>query len=249
MGYEHLKGKALQEAKNEWIVANREIVRVGLNEIRNYTQGQLRDAVVNMMVSGEKVPTPEQLEMCALRDPKLNEKENQWIFDVYVDVFLFKIIGKVWDGNVRHYKTIGSAKVGSGKDAKPSISSGTEAFCVAVYKNYMKRWTYMAECRRRNVKYDRQNDEAKTDFVSTNQGQARWGGWTEAGRSYFMDLRNKIDKARAAKHVQKMEQDCLNRLRIAHKIVSADGKEAKKSSKKRKAHVMEEEVIDEGDEL
>ena len=71
--------------------------------------------------------------------------------------------------------------------------------------------------------------------------------WNERGRKYFQDMRKKVDEARAQENAQKLEQECLDRLRIKHKIV-VDGQEVKKG-KKRKAVELEEEVIDDGDEL
>ena len=248
-GYEHLTGKALREAKAQWVVDNKEHVRTAFIELRNYAQSQLRDVILKRLHDGEKIPTPEEVVMCALRDPKMAEDGNHWIFDLYWDDLLFRVAGKeYWDDNIRHYQLISTAKKGPGKDAKHRISSGTEAFLVTLYKNFYNRWRYMGECKGNNTVLDRKHKDYQVEFVDSNKGQARWGGWNEKGRAYFQEIREKIDEARAQENAQKLEQECLDRLRIKHEIV-VDGKEQKKKGKKRKATALEEEVIDDGDEL
>ena len=247
-GYEHLKGKALESAKAHWVVNNKELVRVSLTDIRNYVQGQIRDFIVPLMVDGKPVPTPEQVFKCATRDPEMSKEENHWIMEMYWDSLLFKVVGKeYWDPNKRHYSLISTAKRSDGVNL--CIHEGTEAILVAIYTNCWERWQYMAECKRKNVKYDRQNSKADTKFIDSNKGQARWGGWNDAGRAYFLETRIKVEEARAQENAQKLEQECLDRLRVIHKIVVSDGEQPKKKSKKRKAAALEEEVIDAGDEL
>ena len=246
-GYDHLTGKALDEARAEWVVTNQDHVRTGLTDIRNYAQGQVRDLIVQHLKDGKQVPTPEQIKMCALRDPKMAEEKNQWIFEMYWDELLFKVVGKeYWDSNIRHYQLISSAKRGPEEDAKPCISSGTEAFLVTIYQNAYARWVYIGECKRDKKELDRKHARYQVDFIDCNKGQARWGGWNDEGRKYFQDMRKQIDEALSHENARKLEEECLARLRVKHKIV-IDGKEAKK--KKRKAAVLDEEVIDDGDEL
>ena len=234
------------------------MVREGLNETRNYAQSQLRDLIVNRIVQGLQVPTPEQVEMCATRDPSLHtDPSNHWIFMFYWDDLLFKVVGKdYWNPHQRWHNIIQEAVLPKERGLskghqKPCISDGTEAFLVTLYKNCYEKWVWMGEEKKAGNDHNRKDPKAKTPFISTKSGQARWGGWNEEGRDYFVKVRNEITEQqhKNKKQVVEMEKACLFRLRKLHKLIGEDGKLIEKQPKKRKAAVLEEEVIDDDDEL
>ena len=74
----------------EWIGQNKDYVRQGMNEARNYAQSQLRGCIVERLNDDLPCPTPDQILMCATRDDEfLADPTNHWIMDFYVDVLIF----------------------------------------------------------------------------------------------------------------------------------------------------------------
>ena len=106
--HEGLTGDELKTARTNWVTRNLELIRVALNDIRNYAQSQLRSVITERIIHGKWVPTPEEINKCAVRDKDfLGNEENHKIFDFYWDTLLFKVVGKEhWDGWIRHYTTI-----------------------------------------------------------------------------------------------------------------------------------------------
>ena len=111
--FEGLKGDDLANAKARWVTQNLERVRIAINDIRNYSQSQLKTCICERLIAGEWVPTPEDVMACATRDPEYHtDQDKHKIFEFYWDTLLFKVVGKEhWDGWVRHYATISEATV------------------------------------------------------------------------------------------------------------------------------------------
>lgn len=239
--FDGLTGQALVKAQAEWIENNRNLVRQAYLHCHNYSQSQLRTFITDQLITGEKIPTPKQVLLCAMRDKSMMEEENQWIFDMYVDVLLLKCMTKQhWDTKFRHYNTVSKAKLGDSDDAKYCITTGSEAYLATLYYNCYKRWVYIADCNKNKTKVDRTNPASKTPFISADKGQNPFGGWNVAGKEYFDKRVKEISEAREQDHVEEMEEQCLKRLRIKHGIEDANGKMPAKKSKKRKA--IDEEV-------
>ena len=247
--FDGLTGKALEDAQAAWASTNQNVVREAYLKAHNYAQSQLRSYIVDRMERDLKVPTPEQIILCAKRDPSMMTEENQWIFDMYVDVLLFKVIGKHhWDDKYRHYMTVSEATIGQDDDAPPCITVSTEAYLCLQYLNCFKRWKHLAACRKLGKSVNRKNNpDHETDYVSTKKGQAKFGGWLPAARDKHSELETAIETGRGLKHCKKMEEECLQRLRIKNKLVDEDGNVVDKSSKKRKAidePVVEDDMAD-----
>ena len=241
--HEGLVGNDREEARNAWIAQNSDLVRMAFNDIRNYSQAQLRDFIVELIKSNRPVPTVEDVLACAKRDVAyMTDPEKQKIFDLYVDVLLFKLLGKeCWDTVVRHYHCptdqIDPKDVTKGEYIRVS----SEAMVVAIFKNCLDKWKYIADCHKKNTKVDRKNNKFKVDFIESKKGQQKWGGWNEEGRKYHADIAVEINQARAQEHVKEMEKACLQRLRAEHGIENCD---AKKKSKKRKRQEEEEKKVE-----
>ena len=247
--YQGLDEKAFVEAKKNWLLRNKDLVRVALNDQRNYAQSQLRNYVTNRLMLNQQVPTPAQVLDCATREPYLHQKaDKHWIMEMYWDVLLFKVVGKEhWDSWIRHYACISSAKPPE-PGAKLFLQVTTEAFLVACYENCFDKWLYIVEEKKKGKEANRKNIRSNTAFIDSDAGQAKWGGWNAAGRNYFKELCAKIKEARERDHVKEMEEACLHRLRVFHKIEERDEKRAARSKRKRRVEV-EEEPEDEFDLL
>ena len=232
--YVGLVGNEREEAKNAWVAKNSDLVRMAFNETRNYAQARLRDFVVEQIKANRLVPTYEDVLACAKRDPAyMTDPAKQEIFNMYVDILLFHLLGKEsWDTFVRHYHCpsdlIDPKDVTQGQYVRVS----SEAMVVAFFKNCFKKWEYVAKCHKEDKVVDRKNTDFKVDYIESKKGQQKWGGWNDKGRKYHSDIALEINNARAQDHVKEMEQACLARLRVKHGIEERDAK--KKSGKKRK---------------
>ena len=232
--YVGLVGNEREEAKNAWVAKNSDLVRMAFNETRNYAQARLRDFVVEQIKANRLVPTYEDVLACAKRDPAyMTDPAKQEIFDMYVDILLFHLLGKEsWDTFVRHYhcpsNLIDPKDVTQGQYVRVS----SEAMVVAFFKNCFKKWEYVAKCHKEDKVVDRKNKDFKVDYIESKKGQQKWGGWNDKGRKYHSDIALEINNARAQDHVKEMEQACLACLRVKHGIEERDAK--KKSGKKRK---------------
>ena len=60
-------------------------------------------------------------------------------------------------------------------------------------------------------------------YVNSKAGVQPWGGWQEAAQKLFKDVREKAQTGRQRDHVEKMEQDSLDRLRLKKGIDRAQG--------------------------
>ena len=131
-----MSDQAQERAQQTWVENNKEGVREACLCLHDYIQGQVRDLVVSMLVDGQEVPTPEQILMCATRDVTLREQANHWIFMLYWDDFLPRVVGtEAWGKKHRHNFTISKATVDFTKDGQKCISESTEAHFVALYES------------------------------------------------------------------------------------------------------------------
>ena len=232
--FESLVGDTREAAKVQWITQNKELVRAGMNDARNYAQAGLRKLIVNRLIAKQWVPTPEQVYNCALRTEEYHTNaEYHKIFDFYADVLLFKVVGKPhWDTWIRYYKTISSAKPASDPQPGACITVGTEAFLVALYENCFDKWQMLAEMAAKGEEDPKRLDPRnKTKCIDQDGGQAKWGGWNKYGRDMCKKYGKEIKEARDQPHVKEMEEAGLQRLRVANDI---EAKDKKRGSRKRK---------------
>ena len=133
------------------------------------------------------------------------------------------------------------------------ISESTEAHFVALYESCYEKWMHMgkqkAENKKEKVVVDRKANQMESKFIKANRGQSTWGGWTNEGVDYFAEVRKQVKKGRKQEHVEGMERDFLDRIRMANNLVDENGKELKKLAKGKAIDQHEDRPIDEEDEL
>lgn len=243
--FQGLGEQELQDAKVRWVTQNKDLVRISMNEVRNYAQSRIRDWVVERLVAKKPVPMPVQVMECAMRKIEYHtDPEKQKIFDLYHDELLFKVLGREhWDWWVRHYNPISGLK----DDGSNLVEYGSEAFLVALFENCWEKWQTIALNKAAGkVDKKRKDDVYKTPFIDKDAGVAKWGGWNKKGRDRVKDISKLVKDARAQDHVQQLEDACLQRLRIKHDIVARDAKKGAKKKRKRPV-AMEVESDDEFD--
>lgn len=220
--------------KMNWIGQNKDYVRQAMNECRNYAQSQLRGCIVERIHADLPVPTPEEILNCAIRDDDfLADESNHWVMDFYVDVLIFRVVGKQhWDTDVRHYNTVSSLN----GDGKPRIYISTEALLVAIYENCWTKWQYLADLKKQGKKAttDRKDEAHNCPFIDTDTGRCEWGGWNIRGRKRVKAVAPLIKEGRDDPGNAALEQAALNRIRAQHDIVVRDARRAAGRGKKRK---------------
>ena len=172
--FQGLKKKEVRKKSKVWIGKNRELVRIGMNEARNYCGSGARGLVITKMNKGEKVPTSDEFLLCLTRSPKLLETdEGLALFDEYVDVWLPKVaLPEHWDKNFRHHQTVSKAthieRAGEFGTDHPCVTAGTEAFLQSFIKNgetqpglnekgetiTYRRFEYIAQCKQNGNSVD-----------------------------------------------------------------------------------------------
>ena len=108
----------------------------------------------------------------------------------------------------------------------------------------MDKWNHLAECTKAKKKHDQKHHRFQCPFTTSDAGQLKWGGWNDAGRAEWKAVVAKAKDARGRDHVEEMEEDCLKRLRVKHKV---DQKKAKRG--KKRARIHEDEESDGADEF
>ena len=184
------------------------------------------------------VLTADQVMACAIRDPELMKGKNQKIFDHYVDEILPRVAGTDhWDKHNRFYHTISEAK--HGDTGEFCIMPGMEAFAVLIFKNCEQKWEYLWMKKKDGEEPSKKEADDMCPYTTYKGGQVKWGGWNKEGRDLYKKLKEQAKEAREQNHVEKMETECLQRLRSKHKV------EGPKKNKKKQVVVEEEESDEE----
>ena len=77
-----------------------------------------------------------------------------------------------------------------------------------------RKWYFVA---------DHKCEEMESKFIMANLGQSMWGGWTDEGVDYFAKVREQVKAGRDQDHVEGMESDFLDRIRMANGLLSSLG--------------------------
>ena len=167
------------------------------------------------------------------------------MMEQYHDLLLLKTLGTdYWDTANRHYKTISSATLPNQPD-RPCVPILIEAFLVALYENCWEKWIALASHKRQNpgskIPLPRKDAGYSVPYISSDSGRQTWGGWNPEGRKRVLTVAKLIYEARKAKHVKKMEEDVLARVRKANDVEERD---QKRKDKKRKSVGEAKEVED-----
>jgi hypothetical protein len=217
---------------------------------RNYVTSEIKKMFMKRLAQGKRVLSMTELEMCIGRNVKTEQDMEN--FMIYWEDYLPKEVGSMeWSDKVKYYNTISKAKRSDLPDLD-LITSHSEAFLVICVFNGMARWTReherkleirAAKAEGRVVEETEEDKQEKKQgafdgrFTCTTNGQNPWGGWNEDGLELFIDYRARNVLARQSKDCDKVEKDCLARLRVQCGI-DADCKTAlehlrKKEAKKR----------------
>lgn len=221
---------------------------------RNYVTSEVKKMFMKRLAAGKHVLTMSELDMCISRNVK--SEEDMENFMIFWDDYVPREVGSMeWSEKVKYYNTISKAMR---KDLPnlPLITPESEAFLVLCVYNGMSRWTRehkrKLEIRAANAEGRdlEETEEDKMDkkagtfdgrFTCTTKGQNFWGGWSDEGLELFIQYRAKNVLARKRPDCDKLEKDCLARLRVQRGI-DADcktaldhlrNKEAKKRLSKR----------------
>ena len=173
--FEGLEGDQRNEAIEQWIATNENLVRQGINAQRNYVVGELRTYVVEKMKAGKtgEVPNKEEMLNLALRkdlgDSEDDEDTNtrmRNLMVVYWDRLLPKVCGSdFWSPTKRHYGLISFMKPAPTRedpDPHPYVDESAEALLVWAWENYYDRWEHQAKCELGN-KGKKKGDEGYVD--------------------------------------------------------------------------------------
>jgi hypothetical protein len=171
---------------------------------------------------GNKVPTLVQLREVICRkgmdldeeDPQKNAQAVQYRhwFQWYWETLLPKVTGKyAWGQGIRTSGTICEHK--DPDTGKKYISSSDEAMVLLCMENGEQRFKYCLECELKGEKADQHDEQYGTRWSSSSAGQNKFGGWTQKGRTRFIELCKKISKAKKKPHVKDLEESILRQIR------------------------------------
>ena len=251
-----LEGKERIEAEENWKVTYANEVLQAHNKHRNYSIGEIRKYVYGKLCKNEQDTLPNKQDIVKLMvrddldggtDPDV-KAEMEAKFVTYVDVLLPKVAGNShWAPGIRHYELPSSAKVDAysenseliGKHVE-CVSAADEAFLVVVYLNYYDKWVaqaakYIASVNARKKDstkelYDPKKDKTDYNCPYTNKksGNAKYGGWNEAGIKKFDSLKKRVIRNRESQHEfnEEVEENCRLALQKMYKIVEAAATEA-----------------------
>jgi len=214
-----------KEAESNWITDNWELIRTLMNNQRNYAQSQIRITMQDLMFHGNDHPNIDDVEKCAFRDKDyLDTERGQKMFDFYWDVLLRRIGGREhWNDRLRLNNTIQEAMHPPSpghRNPYPCIGVELEAFLVLVFHNCYNKWSQVIKNKTEALQkgkepeqYDPKADYANCPYTEHLEGKCSWGGWNDAGRKLFRDIRDKIKAAKEEDHVLEYEKAALLRIR------------------------------------
>ena len=196
-----------------------------INTKRGEVQSGLKKAYEIRVAAGLSVPTPKELAQVIRRkglefdpeDPNKNAKNRDW-FMWYWEHLLSKVGGKnKWGHTIRCYGTI--SKHAPPDDPKRKyITSSDEALVLVLYENCGQRFPYTAECAAKNQTADKSHPRYQSKWSDSRAGQCKWGGWNLEGRKRYIELRDKISKAKRKEHVAAVEAHVLSEIQAKYKI-------------------------------
>jgi hypothetical protein len=258
-----LEGTDLLNKEEEWIAANKDVVRRGMNSYRNYTQQEMREYFLKFFADNQEELLPEKDEMLqfALRAGLRVQKEDadgnfsgpgsepsdvELVhrldkFEYYADGWVGKAAGQEhWARPTLKYYFRISEKV----------TASTEAFLVVMYENCYDKWTAQAKLIREGnfdtvafTKAERLREKTRgqqplypTPYTTASSGQCMFGGFNKAGMKRYKEVKKLIEEARTQDWVEEVEDQCLQHLRLKYKRDEIDTK-----AKRPRARAVEEE--------
>lgn len=236
-----------------------------LNKHRNYIVNQSYDRVGKYCQEKglENMPSPQDMYKVIMRQFKIpkddatKEEKDRFeylmgLFVWYWDVLLCPVActSHYWRPSIRHNQTISKAKF----FGEVCVPEGTEAMCLVLYENYHKRWKNKfaperADCGRKKWDHPTKPNQPDyklftTKYTSSDQGSAKFGGWSDAGRKRYDALKKDLETIRKQGFSKQLEKLCLQRVRLANGFAADQLPDPdacyKKSAKKRKVEEVYE---------
>ncbi len=251
-----LEGKALKDYQEGFFITYGFTVRHEINEHRSTVQSNLKTEYLLLIKNEGITVTAEMIGKIIRReqmdyDPKDKEYGSKMraLFKWYWDHLLPKCAGNThWSNNIRLHETIGKARIQNkdGTKGVKHITSSTEAYIILIFENSQPRW----ECERKllaaGTKIDKEERAKKTyvgaKFSNSSSGNAKYGGWSAAGRNRFIDLMEEVTKAKSKPNVKAVEAFCLASLRLDKGIEQTESNRKKKTKCANTLEVEDTEV-------
>ena len=87
-----------------------------------------------------------------------------------------------------------------------------------MYENCGQRFPYTAECAANGETPDPAHPRYQSRWSDSRAGQCKWDGGNLEGRKRYIELRDKISKAKRKDHVAAVEAHILSEIQAKHKI-------------------------------
>jgi hypothetical protein len=187
-------------------------------------------------------------------------QQSHAIIDFYTDKMVPAVAGvKLWGPSIRHLEPM-SVSCLPKQPGKLHVTTSTEAFVLVLYKNGYKKWKAMIKWKKakanKNKKYPKYNPKKpnlnkqfSTPYSSGNCGQQKFGGWSDEGKDFHMDLQRRIQASRKDNPAIHLKEDeaCFAHLKLQYKDLYPDEEDGEptKRGKKRKAMEVDEDAEEE----
>jgi len=210
-------------------------------QVRSYQMAQMEKAYQRFR--DDPKPTLKEMERCLKREINLEDARQQLVFIWYWDNYLPKATGssKLFSPNHRRYATISEAVTAQDKDLQV-MTPEHEAFAVLTFENNLSRWQYYDTIRAEHghlqflpMKKKKPtdpdtvieelvngkpslriyNDKCKGKYTISDNGQSKYGGWTEAGMIRYKKLLGFAKAGRAKPATEVLEKATLKLVRAS----------------------------------
>jgi hypothetical protein len=261
--FQDLEGKELERYRKVWIEAHKEIVRITMNEWRNYIQGELYKLfkLQNSKDGGlDELPTADQILNIAKRSgmkkgADANYDRNMELLVGYWDLMIPKVAGhRDWSPGKRHHLLMSFARRNNNPHESLHVTPSDEAFLVVLWENCYNRWIYedeksnwtdeqkaadakaAAEAKAKGKAYV-PDPRAVPPYTNPKGGVSKYGGWNKAGRKRYREVLDIIIESKKKSYLEAIEKEALALVRAKN---NCDEKEAKR----KKAKVVDKEEVD-----
>eukprot|EP00797_Seminavis_robusta_P004556 Sro1299_g260681.1 (241) ;mRNA; r:13605-14327 len=203
-----------------------------MNEQRNFVVNQMYIKTEDFCAAHglDKMPTPEQLKAVVMRevpledlaqDASAQEKAAREEIKLHSSLYTEKLLPCVagasswFRESIRHNQLISVAKW----KGKLCVPPGSEAMTLLIYENSYTRWNLCFQpgnndCGRKKwtapkSSKDSETKKFATKYSNSKVGNAKYGGWSNAGRRRYNALKLEVQDARAKPNAQDAEQQML----------------------------------------
>jgi len=155
-------------------------------------------------------------------------EDDMTMFMIYWEEILPKMTPKDHWKNQRYFSTITSALHPDFLNIDPKrqlVTPEDEATVAIIIHNASERWQQEFE-HPPPKKKDRKAEDSKHNkngiFSSSDKGQNKWGGWSAEGLQQYNEYLQMVKEGRAASHAEKVERNCLMKLRAKYNVTATN---------------------------